>query len=190
MDARRFWGIPGIADGLVDAGHAVLLPDRPVRPPDWAAETRHLVPGVPEGPLNLIASSNGCTVGVRLALALPGRFTRLVLVLPATAGDRELTDRTRARLAGQGASERTLRALLTGGTLHGVTDAELRSLRMPVAVVPPVPGDPWHRRETVDALLELLPDATELSRCPPPPHPDFPPYRARFLDEVTAFTAV
>jgi pimeloyl-ACP methyl ester carboxylesterase len=190
MDARRFWGIPGIADGLVDAGHAVLLPDRPLRPADWAAETDHLLPGIPEVPLSLIAASNGCTVGIRLVLALPGRFTRLVLVNPAPAGLPELTRRNRERLAGQGASERTLRDLLTGETLLGVTDTQLCSLALPVALVPPVAEDPWHRRETVDALSKLLPDVTELSPCPPPPHPDFPGHLERFLDEVTGFTAV
>jgi pimeloyl-ACP methyl ester carboxylesterase len=190
MDARRFWGIPGIADGLVDAGHAVLLPDRLPRPADWAAETDYLLPGVPEGPLNLIAGSTGCTVGLRLVLALPGRFTRVVLVNPASIGMPEPAAKTRERLTAQGASQRTVRALLTGETLLGVTDAHLRSLELPVAVVPSVQEDPWHRRETVDALLKLLPDATELGVCPPPPHPDFAGHRDRFLREVTDFTAV
>jgi hypothetical protein len=78
---------------------------------------------------------------------------------------------------------------LTGGTLRGVTDAELAALRMPVGVIPADPVSPFHQRRTADALLRLLPQAEEFPGCPEPPSPAFAPHRNSFVDIVAAFTS-
>ncbi|MGA8114896.1 MAG: alpha/beta hydrolase [Actinocatenispora sp.] len=187
MDAERFWRRTGIVARLQDRGLTVHTPDRLPEPPDWAAEAAHLEPSLPTGPVTVLAGSNGCSAAVRLALGHPDRVGRLVLAWPATAGDRERDDQIRRDLTGQGVPPQVADALLAGGTLRGVTDAEIASLRMPVAVVPSVPDNPVHRRRTVDALLRLLPEARELPGCPEPPVPSFPPHADAFVDAVTGF---
>jgi hypothetical protein len=64
--------------------------------------------------------------------------------------------------------------MLAGQTLRGLADAELSALRVPTAVLPS-PGNPFHRRSTVDSLLRLIPGAVELPATPEPPRPDFRP---------------
>ncbi|MFJ1754436.1 alpha/beta fold hydrolase [Kitasatospora sp. NPDC088134] len=163
MDAERFWGRTGVVAGLRAEGLAVSAPDRRMRAGSWQAEAAHLAAGLPAGPVVLVGGSNGCSVAVRLALAVPERVRGLVLAWPATACDPELNQRVPAEAAG----------LLAGGVLRGVADQELAGLRLPVAVLPSVPENPVHRRWTADALLGLVPGAVELPGCPEPPHPDF-----------------
>jgi hypothetical protein len=43
-----------------------------------------------------------------------------------------------------------------------------------VAVLPS-PANPFHQRDTADALLRLVPGAVELPATPEPPRPDFTP---------------
>jgi pimeloyl-ACP methyl ester carboxylesterase len=136
-------------------------------------------------PVSVLAGSNGCSVAVRLALAFPHRIERLLLAWPATAGDPTVDSRIRTGLTELGASERNIRALLDGQTLRGVTDAELSTLKMPVAVLPSAPANPFHQRHTVDALRRLRPDSEELPGCPEPPRPDFAPHLDKFLTSVT-----
>ncbi|MFJ8043551.1 alpha/beta fold hydrolase [Kitasatospora sp. NPDC096147] len=184
MDATRFWAVPGITAGLERAGHPVLAPDRPRRPTSWQAEAAQLARQLPKRPVALVAGSNGCSVAVRLALAFPGRVSRLLLAWPATAGDPVVDAHTRAGLTALGAAGPTVRALLGGETLRGVTDRELATLGMPVAVLPAVAENSRHRRRTVDALLGLLPSAAELPGCPKPPHPAFTGHLNGFLASV------
>jgi hypothetical protein len=82
---------------------------------------------------------------------------------------------------------RVIEALLAGRPLRGLTEAELATLKMPVGVLPSEPTNQLHQRDTVDALLRLLPQSEELRGCPEPPRPEFPPYRDIFLRTVTAF---
>ncbi len=187
MDADRFWAAPGISAGLEREGIRVLAPNRLHRPPSWDAEVEHLAPALPGHPVSVVAGSNGCSVAVRLALAIPDRIDRLLLAWPATAGDPTVDSRTRIGLTGLGASDQNIRALLDGQTLRGVTDAELATLKMPISVLPSVPENPFHQRHTVDALRRLQPDSDELPGCPEPPRPDFGPYLAQFLASVTRF---
>jgi hypothetical protein len=216
MDAERFWHRPGIVAGLERAGLAVVAPDRPHRPPDWASEAAHLSAALPAEPVTVVAGSNGCSAAVRLALAEPARVQRLVLAWPATAGDPDVDGRTRAGLAELGAAPATVEALLgrveapgsTGEdqpTLRGVTEAELSSLAQPlalnrsgparpvsgrpIAILPSVPANPAHQRRTVDALLARLPHAVELPGCPESPRPDFPPHLEAFLRAVVGFVS-
>ncbi len=100
---------------------------------------------------------------------------------------RFLAIRIRANLARLSATPRVLHSLLGTATLPSATDAELRRLTLPVGVVPSVPPNPLHPRSTVDALLRLLPDATELPGCPEAPSPEFPPHLESFLTAVTGF---
>jgi hypothetical protein len=102
-----------------------------------------------------------------------------VLAWPATAGDPALDTALREHLGGD--------ELLTGETLRGVSDAELAGLRLPVAMVPSEPPNRVHQRRTVDALLRLLPTATELAGSLEPPHPLFIP--DALLHDITAFAA-
>ena len=188
MDAHRFWGAPGVVAGLSAAGVSVVAPDRLRRPPSWVAEAEHLAPFLRErAPAVVVAGSNGCSVAVRLAVMFPESVARVVLAWPALAGDPELDGRVRSGLGRLGATEEILDTLLAGETLRGVADAELAALPMPVAVVPAVPENPFHRRSTVDALRRLLPEAEELPGCPEPPRPDFPPHLTSFVAAVAGF---
>ena len=187
MDAARFWDATGIVTGLALHGFEVLAPTRLHQAPDWAAEAGHLAPAAPGRPVTVLAGSNGCSAAVRLALDFPGTVARLILAWPATAGDPVIDAATRAHLTGLGASPAVTDALLAGPTLRGVTDEELAALTPPVGVLPPRPASRFHQRHTVDALLRLLPRAEELPGCPEPPHPDFAPHLATFLDAVAAF---
>src|SRR5262245_48648316 len=123
MDAARFWHRPGVVAGLRGRGFDVVAPDRWHCPPNWATETEHLLPALTDAPTTVVAGSNGCSVAVRLALAKPGRVTRLLLAWPATAGDPVVDARIRANMTGIGAEPETIVALLAGETLRGVTDA-------------------------------------------------------------------
>jgi pimeloyl-ACP methyl ester carboxylesterase len=167
MDAERFWVRPGIVAGLRERGLDVVAPDRLPAAPTWAAEVDHLLPLLPSGPMVLVGASNGCPVAVRLVLALAQRVRGLALCWPATAGDSTVDEALARRLGSD--------ALLIGETLRGVSDAELASIAVPVAVVPSNPPNRVHQRSTVDALLRLLPSVQELPGCPESPHPDFQP---------------
>jgi pimeloyl-ACP methyl ester carboxylesterase len=185
MDASRFWVAPGVSAGLEREGFTVLAPNRLHRPPSWDAEVEHLASVLPKYAVSVVAGSNGCSAAVRLALAFPNRIERLLLAWPATAGDLIVDSRTRIGLTNLGASDQNIRALLDGQTLRGVADAELSTLKMPIAVLPSVPENPFHQRQTVDALRRLLPDSEQLPGCPEPPHPDFGPHLTQFLTSVT-----
>ncbi|MFI1104584.1 alpha/beta fold hydrolase [Streptomyces melanogenes] len=185
MDADRFWAAPGISGGLEREGFTVLAPNRLRRPSSWDAEVEHLAPALPGHPVLVVAGSNGCSVAVRLALAFPDRIERLLLAWPATAGDPAVDSRTHIGLTGLGASDQIIRALLDGHTLRGVADAELVTLKMPISVLPSAPENPFHQRQTVDALRRLLPDSDELPGCPEPPRPDFGPHLDQLLGSVT-----
>jgi pimeloyl-ACP methyl ester carboxylesterase len=192
VTADWFWGQTGIIDGLERRGLLVLAPDRIRRPLNWADEVRLLAKVVAEheaaGPeLTVLGGSFGCAAAVRLALDVPGVCGRLVLAWPASIAVQFTAIRVRSGLSRLGANGKTLAALLGTATLPSATDKELRSLELPVGIVPSVPPNPLHRRSAVDALLRLLPSAVELPGCPEAPEPDFAPYREAFLDTVTAF---
>jgi pimeloyl-ACP methyl ester carboxylesterase len=188
MDAERFWVRPGIADGLRVAGCAVTAPDRAHRAPTWQAEAEHLAGLMPAGPVTLVAGSNGCSAAVALALSRPVLVERLILAWPATAGDPGIDSRSAAGMTGLGADRATIDALLAGETLRGFTDSQLAALPVPVAVLPSAPENPFHRRDTVDALLKVIPGAEELPGTPEPPSADFSPHIGGFISAVTRFT--
>jgi pimeloyl-ACP methyl ester carboxylesterase len=189
MDAARFWRQPRIAAGLERRGFDVFAPDRLYQAPDWTTEASHLALAIPDAPLTVVAGSNGGSAAARLAVDFPGTVTRLLLAWPASAGDPAVDNWERGHLAGLGATPEVIDALLAGQTLRGLTDRELASLPMPVGVLRSVPANPFHQQNTADSLLRLLPLAAELSGCPEPPRPEFPPYLESFLDAVAAFAA-
>jgi pimeloyl-ACP methyl ester carboxylesterase len=189
MDAARFWRQPGIVAALEHRGFGVLAPDREYRAASWASEASHLAAVLPGAPVAVVAGSNGCSAAVRLALSCPRAVSGLVLAWPATAGDRVVDAHDRAQLAAQGAPGEVIEALLSGRTLRGVTDGELGQLEMPVGVLPSAFVNPFHQRIAVDALLGLLPGASELPACPEPPRPEFPPYLETFADAVAGFAS-
>jgi pimeloyl-ACP methyl ester carboxylesterase len=78
MDARRFWGQPGIIAGLQRHGFDVLAPGRLREAPDWTAEASRLASAL-SGPVIALAGSNGCSAAARLALDFPGAVTRMIL---------------------------------------------------------------------------------------------------------------
>jgi pimeloyl-ACP methyl ester carboxylesterase len=187
MGAERFWRQPGIVAGLEKRGFGVLAPGRRHQAPDWKAEASHLASVLPGPPVTVVAGSNGGSAAARLALDFPAAVARLILAWPATANDPAVDAHDRGRLAGLGASDQVIDALLGGQTLRGLTDGELASLPMPTAVVPSALANRFHQRHVVDALLGLLPATTILPACPEAPRPEFPPYLESFVSGVAAF---
>ena len=123
-DADRFWRAPGVVAALEDRGARVIAPDRPPRPRAWRDEVGHLAAAL-RGSVCVVAGSNGCSVGVLLALAHPELVDGLVLAWPATAGDVDVDAWTRSWLAEGGADASVADALLAGETVRGVSDAEV-----------------------------------------------------------------
>jgi pimeloyl-ACP methyl ester carboxylesterase len=187
MDAERFWHRPGVVAALQHRGLDVRTADRPHRAPSWTSEADHLAAALPDRPVTVLAGSNGCSAAVRLALARPDRIERLVLAWPATAGDEEMDAPMRSALAALGATPQVADALLGGQTLRGARDDELAALAAPVGVLAAVPDNPVHQRRTVDALLRVVPGATELPGCPEAPRPEFPQHLQRFADAVVDY---
>jgi pimeloyl-ACP methyl ester carboxylesterase len=188
IGADWFWRRPGILAGFERLGFTVVAPDRLRRPASWAADAEHVLAAVPGGePVTVVGGSFGCSVAVRLALDSPGRVSRMVLAWPASLGDQFAAIRMRASLARLGAPARVLNALLGSETLPSATDEELGTIAAQVGVIPALPPDPVHPRGTVDALLRLLPSATELPGCPEAPRPEFPPHLESFLASVAGF---
>lgn len=190
MDAEAFWGTTGITRGLKSYGLDVLALDRPVRASGWDVEVDAL--GEPlakrDEPVAIVGASNGCTAAVLLALKFPELVDRLLLAWPATGGDSEVNARTRAGLIERGCSPADADGLLAGGTLRGVTDADLPALaRIPVAVLPSVPENPAHQRKTVDALLRSIRGSRELAGCPEAPMPGFPAYLDQLVRTIVEF---
>lgn len=185
IDAERFWRRPAVVAALESRGYDVLAPDRLVRAPSWAAEADHLAAAAGGVPVTVVAGSNGCSVGVRLALRHPTSVERLVLAWPATAGDERVDAAARRAMTAQGATPETIADLLSGQTLRGVTDAELARLPQRVGVLPSAPENPFHQRRTVDALLRLVPGAEELPGTPESPRPEFPAYLETFVAAIS-----
>ncbi|MFC9690032.1 alpha/beta fold hydrolase [Kribbella sp. NPDC056951] len=192
MDAERFWGTPGITAGLTSAGLTVLAPDRPKDPSGWDVELEalgELLANHAE-PLTIVGASNGCTVAALLTLVYPDLVERLVLAWPATAGDSGVDTLVLAGLLGRGCAADDAGKLLAGDTLRGTTDVDLIDLaRIPVGVLPSLLENPTHQRQTVDALLGLIAGSRELSGCPEPPRPDFPPYLDQFVRTIVEFVS-
>jgi len=188
IGADWFWRRPGVIAGLERLEFTVVAPDRLRRPASWALDARHVIAAVPGGePVTVVGGSFGCSVAVRLALDSPGRVSRMVLAWPASLSDQFALIRMRASLARLGAPALVLNGLLGGETLPSAVDAELGAIAVPVGVIPSVPPDPFHPRDTADALLRLLPSATELPGCPEAPRPEFPPHLESFLASVAGF---
>jgi pimeloyl-ACP methyl ester carboxylesterase len=192
IGADWFWLRTGVIDGLTERGFTVLAPDRLSQPANWTTEAAHLAAVVareapPGEPLTVLGGSFGCAAAVRLALDYPGLAGRLLLAWPASLIDQFTAIRVRAALTRQRARASVLDALLGTETLPSATDAELRSLRVPAAVVPSAPPNPLHPRAAVDALLRLLPSAVELPGSAEAPRPEFSAQRESFVDAVAAF---
>jgi pimeloyl-ACP methyl ester carboxylesterase len=193
-DADWFWRRTGVVTGLERLGFSVIAPRRLRRAGSWTEEARHIASALPEGTeaagatgVTVVGGSFGCSVAVRLALDFPGAVGRLLLAWPASVGDQFIAIRVRADLARRGARASVLDALIGTGTLPSATDAELRTLTIPVGVLPSVPPNPLHSRGTVDALLRLLPAAVELPGCPEAPRPEFAQHLESFLATVAEF---
>ena len=122
------------------------------------------------------------SVAARLAVENPHRVERLILAWPPTNGEPAVDAATEEHLTNQGATHEVVNSLKEGETIRGVRDAQLA--RMNFSVLGSVPENRIHQRRTVDALVKL--GARELEGCPEPPRPDFPPYRDRFIECMTA----
>jgi pimeloyl-ACP methyl ester carboxylesterase len=187
--ADWFWRRTGVVDGLAGRGFTVIAPDRLRRAPNWAAEASHIASAadLPGGPMTVVGGSFGCTVAVRLALDFPHLVGRLVLAWPTSTADQFARIRFRAGLARQGTPSAALDALLGTETLPGATDAELRTLAVPVGIIPSVPPNALHPRSAVDALRRLVPSAVELPGYPEAPRPEFASLLESFVDTLADF---
>ena len=171
IDADQFWVQPGIVGALESIGASVIAPDRNTTPSTWTEAANEMAAFLRE-PAVVIAGSNGASVGLRLAIDRPELVSKLVLLWPATAGDRAVDD----------ALPSTVAHLLAGDTVRGVTDDELQSIRVPVAVMATDPENQVHQYRTVDRLVELVPGATRITeRFPESPRPDYAPRHDDFI---------
>lgn len=171
IGAESFWERPGIAPGLRAAGFSVIAPDRDTAPTSWSDaaldSSRHL-----KMRAVVVAGSNGVSVAVRLALDFPRLVDRLVLLWPATAGDVHVDH----------GAPGSVRHLLVGETLRGVTDDELAGLATPTVVMASDPPNPFHAASTVERLIRLMPQAALVpTPFPESPRPEFPARCAAFL---------
>lgn len=172
IGAQRFWVGPGIVERLVAHGRTVIARDRDTTPVSWAASAAEVSRWF-DGSVTLVGASNGVASCVRLALTEPARVARLVLLWPAGAGDADVD-------AGYGPEARHL---LDGETLRGVTDAELGTLTMPVAVMAAQPENRAHPHLVVERVVELAPHAIRIEPgFPESPSPDFAPHVDHFVE--------
>jgi pimeloyl-ACP methyl ester carboxylesterase len=172
IGADRFWVQPGIVGALESIGASVIAADRNTTPSTWTEAANEMAAFLAE-PAVVVAGSNGASVALRLAIDRPQLVSKLVLLWPATAGDRAVDD----------ALPSTVAHLLAGDTVRGVTDDELQSLRVPVAVMATDPENQVHQYRTVDRLVALVPGAIRMTeRFPESPRPD---YSARHDDFIT-----
>ena len=171
IGADRFWVQPGIVGALESIGANVIAPDRNTTPSTWTEAADEMAAFLRE-PVVVVAGSNGASVGLRLAIDRPELVSKLVLLWPATAGDRVVDD----------ALPSTVAHLLAGDTVRGVTDDELQSIRIPVAVMATEPENKVHQYRTVDRLVELIPGAIRITeRFPESPRPDYAPRHDHFI---------
>jgi pimeloyl-ACP methyl ester carboxylesterase len=171
IGADRFWIKPGIVGALESVGARVIAPDRNTTPSTWTEAANEMAAFIRE-PAVVIAGSNGASVALRLAIDRPELVSKLVLLWPATAGDRIVDD----------ALPSTVAHLLAGDTVRGVTDDELQSIRIPVAVMATDPENQVHQYRTVDRLVELIPGAIRITeRFPEAPHPDYASRQDHFI---------
>lgn len=185
MTGQRFWGDTGVTACLADLDP--IVPDRLPQPLSWREEAEHLLAKLPDAdPVRVVAASNGCSAAARLALDHPGRVASLALCWPATAGDPRIDEVVRRLVTRAGRDAPVADELLSGETLRGVHDAELRALRPPVAIMGAVPPDPAHQARTVAALASLIPGCRVLEPLPLPFAPSFakrlPELRPRLLE--------
>lgn len=168
-------------------GLEVHAPGRLPRAANWQAEAEHLGSVLPAGPVTVLGASK---MAARRRYGWPclRLVSRLLPAWPATAADPVMDAHARQHLAALGADAQTIRLLLAGATLRGVTDTELTSLTMSAALVPAVPPNCANQRCTVDALPRLLPCARELPGCPESVSAAFSAHKDEFLDNVAAFT--
>jgi pimeloyl-ACP methyl ester carboxylesterase len=173
VDADRFWARPGVLAGLEAAGLAVRAPDRDTTPGSWHAAAESLVAELVQ-PTSIVAGSNGVSIAVRLVIDHPACVDRLVLAWPATAGD-AVVDAHVPRAAAH---------LLSGDTLRGVADDDLRTVDVPVLIVPSDPPNRAHASHTVQRLGSLVRHATVTAGFPAAPRPEFAPRRGAFLEAI------
>ncbi len=177
---EQFWDGPGVTSALCALGWSVHTPHRTIRPRSWHDETATLLEAVTlvgrGEPVGLVAASNGCTPALRLALEHPTLVAQVVLCWPATGDDPEIDRRARARLTAAGVDDDVADALLDGELVRALRPDELRSIDVPVALVPAEPDDGAHQRRTVAALRHALRRAVVGLGTPPSPSPSFGPH--------------
>jgi hypothetical protein len=117
---------------------------------------------------------------VRLAVDRPELVSRLVLCWPATAGDEWVDERAGVRIR-RHRPDHDVDLLLGGGTLRGVADAEIDSLRAFTLIVPTDPPDRVHQARTVAALAARIPHSAITAAFPHTLHVNFPPVCTDFV---------
>lgn len=171
MNAERFWHRPGIAAGLIAAGHDVVAPDRDTCPASWDVAADDVARNIHRA-ATVIAGSNGTSVALRLALRHPDLVDRVVALWPATPTLIDVPARARH--------------LCGGGTIRGVHDHEVVSLRVPLSVMATAADSRSHRHETATRLASLTPGGRMISgRFPESPSPDFAEHLDRFIEVLS-----
>lgn len=189
MTSHEFWADTGVLGELKASHLIVLAPQRPTQPQSWAEEAQLLLEAIDAAGYDrvaLVGASNGCSAAVRLAIENPDRVARMMLAWPATAGDPVIDELLRIIIADE-ADGAAAGNLLSGETLRGVSDAELRALELPVVVFPSLIENQVHQRQTLMGILANVPDSFMVAGSPEPLDDQFLEHRDSFITMVTEF---
>ncbi len=187
-----YWTDAGVTEALAATTTRFIAPKRPAKPSSWEEERDVLLAAIDKAGFDqvaLVGASKGCSAAARLAVDHPDRVSRLMLAWPATAGDQVLDDLSRIvieDLAGPDVADN----LLAGDTIHGVSDAELSTLPMPLVVVPSIPASHAHQRDTATKLVEVHPDSYLAGGTPDPLDRQFGDHLDDFIRLVQVIAVV
>lgn len=183
MSAVAFWESSGVTPTLDRHIVTYAAENRPDAPADWGDEATALADLIESNGWRraaIVAASDGCSAALRLAVDRPDLVARLVLAWPATAGDVVYDTLSRTQideLGPEGAAD----ALLTGETIRGLTDDEIRSVGCDTVVWPSIPENQFHQAATVTTLVGLLPRPLLMGGSPEPVHKAFASFRDSFV---------
>ena len=190
VTAEQFWTSSGVTGRL--AHRHTVLHERPTEPWSWGEEADALtatIEAAADGPVAIIAGSNGCSAALRVTLERPELVARLMLCWPATANDEVMDGLARVIIADVH-DETVAEQLLDGEPVRGVTRAEIATINADVAVYPCLPENKAHQRHTATDVVGAIPGAMLLRGGPDPIDTAFGDFADGLAELIDVFTTV